>query len=59
MGTYYSAFLEPQSSGGFFARFLDFDDIFTEEKTEDEALFNVAVLRFAAGTAVFPNFRAL
>ncbi len=38
----YPAVLEAEEGGGFFIRFLDFEDIFTEGETEEEALFNAA-----------------
>ena len=38
----YHAFLEPEEDGGFFVRFLDFEDIFTEGADEEEALYNAA-----------------
>lgn len=38
----YPVVLEPQDGGGFFVRFPDFDDIFTEGDTEEEALFNAS-----------------
>ena len=38
----YPAVLEPQDGGGFFVRFPDFDDTFTEGDTEEEALFNAS-----------------
>ena len=38
----YPAMLEPEEKGGFFVRFLDFEDIFTEGETEEEALFNAS-----------------
>ncbi|MDR1229699.1 MAG: type II toxin-antitoxin system HicB family antitoxin [Azoarcus sp.] len=38
----YPATLEAQPGGGFFVQFLDFPDIFTEGRTEEEALFNAA-----------------
>ncbi len=36
----YPVLLEGQKEGGFFVRFLDFEDVFTEGETEEEALFN-------------------
>ncbi|MBF0139257.1 MAG: type II toxin-antitoxin system HicB family antitoxin [Magnetococcales bacterium] len=38
----YPAILEPQKPKGFFVRFQDLDDTFTEGETEEEALFNAA-----------------
>ena len=38
----YPTFLEPQPGRGFFVHFPDFNDIFTEGDTEEEALFNAA-----------------
>ncbi len=38
----YPAVLEPEESGGFFVRFVDLEDTFTEGATLDEALFNGA-----------------
>jgi antitoxin HicB len=36
----YPAMLEPQPEGGFFVRFVDLPDTFTEGETREEALFN-------------------
>lgn len=38
----YPAVLEPQEEGGFFVRFPDFEDVFTEGGSREEALFNAA-----------------
>ncbi len=38
----YPMILEPQDPKGFFVRFADLDDTFTEGETEEEALFNAA-----------------
>lgn len=38
----YHAVFEPQPEGGFFVRFLDFEDTFTQGETEEECLFNAA-----------------
>lgn len=36
----YPVVLEPEVGGGFFVRFPDFEDVFTEGSTRDEALCN-------------------
>jgi antitoxin HicB len=36
----YPAKIEKQEDGQFFVQFVDFDDIFTEGQTKEEALFN-------------------
>ena len=38
----YPAILEPQEGSGFFVRFLDLKDTFTEGDTREEAIFNAA-----------------
>jgi antitoxin HicB len=38
----YPAMIEAQEPSGFFVRFVDFDDTFTEGASEEEALFNAA-----------------
>ncbi|MEO5349229.1 MAG: type II toxin-antitoxin system HicB family antitoxin [Magnetococcus sp. YQC-3] len=38
----YPIILEPQTPKGFFVRFPDMDDTFTEGETEEEALHNAA-----------------
>ena len=38
----YHAVFETQEEGGYFVRFLDFEDIFTQGETEEECLFNAA-----------------
>jgi len=38
----YPVVLEPEPAGGFFVRFPDFEDVFTEGSTRDEALCNAA-----------------
>ncbi|MBF0181703.1 MAG: type II toxin-antitoxin system HicB family antitoxin [Magnetococcales bacterium] len=38
----YPTLLEPQEPRGFFVRFLDFEDTFTEGETEDDALRNAS-----------------
>lgn len=42
MDIHYPARLEPQETGGFFVRFVDLDDTFTEGETREAALFNAA-----------------
>ncbi len=42
MNVRYPAVFEPEENGGFFVRFLDFDTIFTQGKTEEECLFNAS-----------------
>lgn len=42
MNIRYPAIFESEESGGFFVRFVDFEDIFTQGETEDECLFNAA-----------------
>lgn len=41
MNIFYPAVLEPEE-GGFFVRFIDLEDTFTQGATLDEALFNAA-----------------
>ena len=38
----YPAILEPQEGSGFFVRFIDLKDTFTEGDTREEAIFNAA-----------------
>lgn len=38
----YPAVLEPEESGGFFVRFVDLENTYTDGLTLDEALFNAA-----------------
>lgn len=38
----YPVFLDPQEPKGFFVRFPDLEDTFTEGETEEEALFNAS-----------------
>lgn len=38
----YPAMLEPQEGSGFFVRFIDLKDTFTEGDTREEAIFNAA-----------------
>ena len=42
MEIHYPVVLEPQEGGGYFARFPDLGDTFTEGDTEEETLFNAA-----------------
>lgn len=42
MDIHYHAVFEPQEEGGFFVRFLDFEDTFTNGESEEECLFNAA-----------------
>mgnify|MGYP000983782825 CR=1 FL=1 len=43
----YPAILEPEEGGGFFVRFVDLEDTFTEGATPDEAPFNGAEVQSA------------
>ena len=43
----YPAVLEPEEGGGFFVRFVDLENAYTDGLTLDEALFNGAEVRSA------------